>query len=61
MLSKVNLFKIKINLAIPNKEVRIYNVCVISTTNKLLEKPLLVEEMPHEINLHKNNICDLKI
>ena len=49
---------------IPNKEVRIYNVSVIST-RKLLEKPLLVEQMPHEINLHvqahKNNICDLKI
>ena len=42
-LSKVNIFGIKAVFTILNKEVRIYYVGVISTTDKLLEKPLLVE------------------
>ena len=42
-LSKVKVFKIKKAVfTILNKGVRIYYVGVISTTNKLLEKPLLV-------------------
>ena len=45
VLSKVNVFKIKAVFTIPNKEVRIYYVGVISTINNLLEKPLLVELM----------------
>ena len=50
VLSKVNVFKIKKAVfTILNKEVRIYYFGVISTINKLLEKPMLVEYMSHEI------------